>query len=56
MFTNIDVILAHMRKITGACGWQKVFQTGQILYLHTNFQRDFQQVSKLGRFPLNFNS
>ena len=27
---NIDVIFAHARKITGACGWQKLFRPGQI--------------------------
>ena len=41
------------RKITGACGWQKLFRAGQILYSQTNFQRDIRQVSILG-FPLNF--
>ena len=37
-----------MCKITGACGWQKFFWAGQILYSQTNFQRDFRQVSILG--------
>ena len=32
LFTNIDVIFAHARKITDACGWQKLFRPGQILY------------------------
>ena len=39
--------------ISGACGWQKLFRAGQILYSQTNFQRNFRQVSILG-FPLNF--
>ena len=55
MFTNIDVIFARVRKITGACGWQKLFRPGQILYSQTNFQRNFRQASIFG-FPLNFNS
>ena len=50
-----DVIFAHARKITGACGWQKFFRAGEILYSQTNFQRDFLQVSILG-FPVNFDS
>ena len=55
VYINIDVIFAHARKITGACGWQKLFRAGQILYSRTNLQRDFRQVSILG-FPLNFDS
>ena len=55
LFTNIDVIFAHARKITCTCGWQKLFRPGQILYSQTNFQCDFRQVSILA-FPLNLNS
>ena len=55
VYINIDVIFAHARKITGACGWQKLFRAGEILYSRTNLQRDFRQVSILG-FPLNFDS
>ena len=55
LFTNIDVIFAHARKVTCTCGWQKLFRPGQILYSQTNFQRDFRQVSILA-FPLNLNS
>ena len=52
---NIDIIFAHAHKITGACGWQKLFRAGQILYSQTNFLCDFWQVSILG-FPLKFDS
>ena len=52
---TLTSFFAHARKITDACGWQKLFRPGQILYSRTNFQRDFRQVSILG-FPLNLNS
>ena len=57
MFININVIFAQAqaRKITGACGWQKLFRAGQILYSQTNLTHDFRQVPIL-EFPLNFDS
>ena len=50
-----SILLTRAKSLASACGWQKLFRPGQILYSQTNFQRDFRQVSILG-FPLHFNS